>query len=44
MEAAAATDRPEDEIGKRLRARREERGLSLRKLASRLDISPSRVG
>ena len=32
---------PSAEIGKRLRARREEVGLSLRKLASRLEISPS---
>ncbi|HVW18459.1 MAG TPA: XRE family transcriptional regulator [Solirubrobacteraceae bacterium] len=41
MEAAALQERPEDEIGKRLRAKREERGLSLRKLAARLEISPS---
>ena len=41
MEAASTPARPEDEIGKRLRARREERGLSLRKLAGRLSISPS---
>lgn len=41
MEAATSVERPEDEIGKHLRARREERGLSLRKLAARLDISPS---
>jgi len=41
MEAASLPDRPDGEIGKRLRARREEAGLSLRKLASRLDISPS---
>lgn len=41
MQAATSIGRPEDEIGKRLRARRQERGLSLRKLAARLQISPS---
>jgi transcriptional regulator with XRE-family HTH domain len=41
MEAASLPDRPDAEIGRRLRARREEVGLSLRKLAARLEISPS---
>lgn len=41
VESLPLAERPEDEIGKRLRSRREELGISLRKLAARLDISPS---
>jgi transcriptional regulator with XRE-family HTH domain len=44
MESAPVDDRrdtPGDEIGSRLREERERQGLSLRKLAARLDISPS---
>jgi transcriptional regulator with XRE-family HTH domain len=44
MESAAserAPGSPDDLIGGRLRAERERQGLSLRKLAGRLDISPS---
>jgi transcriptional regulator with XRE-family HTH domain len=41
MEAASVSERPDGEIGKILRARREDSGLSLRKLAKRLEISPS---
>src|SRR3954447_11034146 len=44
MESARVDDRtesPGDEIGSRLRAERERQGLSLRKLAGRLEISPS---
>src|ERR671931_1971398 len=36
-----ATGAPEEAIGSRLREERERQGLSLRKLAGRLDISPS---
>jgi transcriptional regulator with XRE-family HTH domain len=45
--AAASSDvnklAVEDDIGRRLRLRREERGLSLRELARRLGISPSAI-
>jgi transcriptional regulator with XRE-family HTH domain len=41
MEAARVPERPDGDIGKHLRARREASGISLRKLATRLDISPS---
>src|SRR5581483_10456782 len=33
----------EEDVGRRLRARREEHGLSLRELARRLGISPSAI-
>jgi transcriptional regulator with XRE-family HTH domain len=39
--ADEASGSPSDEIGSRLRVERERQGLSLRKLASRLEISPS---
>jgi transcriptional regulator with XRE-family HTH domain len=44
MESARVDERagsPGDDIGSRLREERERQGLSLRKLAGRLDISPS---
>jgi transcriptional regulator with XRE-family HTH domain len=41
MEAASVPERPDGDIGKVLRARREDSGISLRKLAARLEISPS---
>src|SRR5689334_24243182 len=44
MESARVDEQagsPEEAIGSRLRAERERQGLSLRKLAGRLDISPS---
>ena len=41
MEPAAGQIAPEARIGQRLRAERERLGLSLRKLAARLQISPS---
>jgi transcriptional regulator with XRE-family HTH domain len=41
-ERSSAGD-PHEEVGPRLRERREERGLSLRELARRLGISPSAV-
>src|SRR2546429_2294075 len=44
MDAAGVEERPEapgDEVGARVRPGRERQGLSLRKLAGRLEISPS---
>src|SRR5689334_25034502 len=44
MESARVDEQagsPDDAIGSRLREERERQGLSLRKLAGRLDISPS---
>jgi transcriptional regulator with XRE-family HTH domain len=44
MAYAARTPRPDHpEIGEQLRARRHERGLSLRQLADRLGVSPSLI-